>query len=129
MQVKQWQRSVNRKFDPPGKRTLSVAVAINRDGLALNISAGLGGVIRLRHGYGGRVRHRSRRLAKEFLAPMPEQHQARGDRVKPATLRNEHRQSNAFPGNRLFRDICCRALIIQKLECLYELKSGYTAVE
>src|SRR5215471_6141984 len=103
MQVKQWQRSVNRKFDPPGKGTFSVAVAINRDGLSLNLFTGLAGV-NFRYGYGGRVRRSSRRLAKEFFPPMPEQYKACGDRVEPAALGNEHRLCNAFPSNGFFRD-------------------------
>src|SRR5215468_5747004 len=106
-----------------------MAVRVNRDGLTFNGVLRLPGIIRIRQGYGGRVDPSYRRLFKEFFAPMPEKHQACGDRVKPAALRNEHRQCNAFPGNRLFRDICCRALIIQKLECFYKLESGYTAVE
>src|SRR6476660_9784534 len=76
IQVKQRQRCVNRKFDPPGQGTLPVAVSVDRSGLTIR------GV--------GLADFGNRRLDKKLFAPMPEQYQARRDRVKPAALRNEH---------------------------------------
>ena len=80
VQVKQRHRRVNRKFNPPGQGTLPVAVGVDRGGFTLNAVTGLAGVTDPSY----------RRLAEEFFAPMPQQHQACRDRVKPAALRNEH---------------------------------------
>src|SRR5215212_6800101 len=112
--MKQWHGCVERQRNPKWQRAFEAATGFNDGGFT---SGSLG-----ERGSAG-VNASGYSIAKELLAPMPKEEQPCRNRIKPSTLRHEHRQRNAFPGDLV------NSFIIRKLPRREKLEASYSAVE